>query len=40
MDKLDTAFFSEDYELMLEQVICNDPELLYIDSLLCEIFAK
>ena len=40
MDKLDNAIFSEDYELMLEHVICNDAELLYIDSLLCEIFAK
>ena len=40
MDKLDNAIFSEDYELMLEQVICNDAELLYIDSLLYEIFAK
>lgn len=40
MDKLDTATFAEEYELMLEHVICGEPELLYLDALLTEAFGK
>lgn len=37
MNRLDTTI-SNDEQLLLDQVICGDAELLYLDALLADVF--
>lgn len=30
----------EDYALLMQHVVCEEPELLFLDTLLSECFAK
>lgn len=38
--KNDNLFRGEDYELLLSHVVCEEPELLFLDTVLKECFAR
>lgn len=38
--KEENCLIGEDYHLLMQHVICEEPELLFLDALLSECFAK
>lgn len=38
--KEENCLIGEEYHLLMQHVICEEPELLFLDTLLSECFAK